>query len=178
MDCLNQIYTIAHVAEWQSGHAADCNRLRRFDSTSSNAYLYLSIHNPKEFMKKVVVSGGFDPVLIGHLEMLQKAKEIGSHLTVILNSDKFLLDKKGFVFMNFKERKKILLGFDCVDKVIKCVDKDNTVCQTISKLKEKNEIDIFANGGDRKNEKDIPEFEVCKKLGVKMIFDVGGNKIQ
>lgn len=129
-------------------------------------------------MKKIVVSGGFDPVHIGHLEMLKQAREIGSHLTVILNSDKFLLDKKGFIFMNFTERKKILLGFECVDKVIKCIDKDNTVCKTISKLREKNEIDIFANGGDRKNEKDIPEYEICKKLGVEMIFDVGGNKIQ
>jgi len=129
-------------------------------------------------MKKIVVSGGFDPVHIGHLEMLKQAREIGSHLTVILNSDKFLLDKKGFIFMNFTERKKILLGFECVDKVIKCIDKDNTVCKTISKLREKNEIDIFANGGDRKNKKDIPEYEICKKLGVEMIFDVGGNKIQ
>ena len=129
-------------------------------------------------MKKVVVSGGFDPVHIGHLEMLKQAKKIGCHLTVILNSDKFLLEKKGFVFMNFRERKKILLGFECVDKVIKCIDQDNTVRETIKGLKEKNQIDIFANGGDRKDEKDIPEYEVCKKLGVKMVFDVGGNKIQ
>ena len=77
-------------------------------------------------MKKIVVSGGFDPVHIGHLKLLEEAKLLGDHLTVILNSDKFLRDKKGFAFMPFNERKKILMGFKVVDKVIKCIDKDNT----------------------------------------------------
>ena len=45
-------------------------------------------------MKKIVVSGGFDPVHIGHLRMFQKAKNLGDHLNVILNSDEFLLEKK------------------------------------------------------------------------------------
>ena len=129
-------------------------------------------------MKKIAVSGGFDPVHIGHLEMLKQAKEIGDYLIVILNSDKFLLEKKGFVFMPFKERKEILLGFGCVDKVVKCVDKDNTVCETLKMLKLKNEIDIFANGGDRKNISDIPEHKVCNEMGIKMVFDIGGGKIQ
>ena len=47
-------------------------------------------------MKRVTVSGGFDPVHIGHLQMLDDAKALGDHLTVILNSDKFLLEKKGY----------------------------------------------------------------------------------
>ena len=51
-------------------------------------------------MKKVVVSGGFDPIHIGHLRLLKEAREIGDYLTVILNSDKFLVEKKGFCFMH------------------------------------------------------------------------------
>ncbi len=129
-------------------------------------------------MKKIVVSGGFDPVHVGHLEMFKKAKGLGKYLTVILNSDKFLKEKKGFVFMPYAERKKILLGFECVDRVEKCIDKDNTVCETLKKLKIKNQIDIFANGGDRKNKNDIPEYSICKKMGIKMLFDIGGGKIQ
>ena len=129
-------------------------------------------------MIKVVVSGVFDPLHIGHLRMFEKAKSIGDHLTVILNSDKFLREKKGFRFMTFSERKEIILGLKCVDRVIKCIDTDATVCKTILNLSKKNEIDIFDNGGDRSNSKQVPEYQVCKKNKIKMVFDVGGGKIQ
>lgn len=129
-------------------------------------------------MKKIVISGGFDPVHVGHLEMIEEAKSLGDHLTVILNSDRFLKEKKGYVFMPYTERKKILLGFKAVDKVVKCIDKDNTVNETLRILKNKNLVDIFANGGDRKNKSDIPEFKICKENNIKMVFDVGGGKIQ
>ena len=129
-------------------------------------------------MKTIVVSGGFDPVHVGHLEMLENAKKLGNHLIVILNSDRFLKEKKGFVFMKYKERKKILKGFSCVDEVIKCIDKDNTVCATLKMLSNKNKVDIFANGGDRKAISDIPEYEICKNNNIDMVFDVGGDKIQ
>ena len=127
-------------------------------------------------MKKIVVSGGFDPVHKGHLELFENAKKLGGHLTIILNTDSFLKEKKGYVFMTFKERKKILLGFECVDKVIKCIDKDNTVCETLIQMKSKNQVDIFANGGDRKKITDIPEHKICKENGIKMVFDIGGEK--
>lgn len=129
-------------------------------------------------MKKVVVSGGFDPLHIGHLRMFKQAKSIGSHLTVILNSDNFLLKKKGFKFMPFSERKEIILGLECVDRVVKSIDQDQTVCKTLEALSRKNEIDIFANGGDRKNKNQIPEYEICKKNNIKMVFESGGDKIQ
>ena len=129
-------------------------------------------------MKKIVVSGGFDPVHIGHLRMFQKAKELGDHLNVIINSDEFLIKKKGYKFMNFKERREIILGFSCVDKVTKCIDSDNTVCKTLEMLSKNNSIDIFANGGDRKNLEDIPEEKVCAENNIKMVFGVGGGKVQ
>ena len=129
-------------------------------------------------MKKVVVSGGFDPVHIGHLRLFIQARKLGDHLTVILNSDNFLLNKKGFLFMPIEERKEILMGFASVDKVIESIDEDNTVVKSIEKLAKENAIDIFANGGDRKNIKDIPEYEICKKHAIEMIFDIGGGKIQ
>ena len=102
-------------------------------------------------MKKIVVSGGFDPVHVGHLKLLEESRNLGDSLTVILNTNNFLKEKKGFIFMPFEERKKILLGFNCVDRVVKCLDTDQTVCKTLLSLKKKNQVDIFANGGDRKN---------------------------
>ena len=129
-------------------------------------------------MKKIVVSGGFDPIHIGHLRMFQKAKNLGDHLNVIINSDEFLQEKKGYKFMNFEERKEIILGFSCVDEVTKCIDKDNTVCKTLEMLSKKGAIDVFANGGDRKNADDIPEYQVCVENKIELVFEIGGSKIQ
>lgn len=121
----------------------------------------------------VCVSGGYDPVHVGHLDNLKAAYALGDKLVVILNTDEFLLKKKGYVFMTFEERKEILENFWCVDRVIKCIDEDMSVCKTLEMLKP----DIFAKGGDRTAD-NIPEVEVCQRLGIKMMFDVGGGKTQ
>ncbi len=174
------------AAEWQSGYAADCKSVYAgsIPTSASTKENYLKVYPGKfaiifDFMlKKVVVSGGFDPLHIGHIRMFQEAKKLGKHLTVILNSDDFLEKKKGFKFMSFRERKEIISSLECVDKVVKSIDKDHTVCSTIKSLLKSNEIHIFANGGDRRNINQIPEYEICKENNIKMVFDVGGGKIQ
>lgn len=125
-------------------------------------------------MKIIAVSGGFDPVHIGHIRYFKEAKKLGK-LVVILNSDRFLKRKKGFVFMPFKQRKEVLESIRYVDKVVPCIDKDQTVAKTLAKLKP----DIFAKGGDRKfSNLPTSETKVCDKLKIKMKFLVGGKKIQ
>jgi len=121
------------------------------------------------FIITVAVSGGFDPIHIGHLELFRQSKNLGHRLIVILNSDRFLLEKKGYVFMPFNERKKILESIDSIDEVVECIDEDNTVRKTLKKVRP----DIFANGGDRVDD-NIPEKETCNKLGIKMCFGIGG----
>jgi len=123
-------------------------------------------------MKIVAVSGGFDPVHFGHIRYFRSAKKLGK-VIVILNSDRFLKKKKGFALMPYKERKEILEAIRYVDKVIPCIDRDQSVSKTLAKLKP----DIFAKGGDR-TIKNIPEKDVCKKLKIKMKFLVGGKKVQ
>jgi len=120
----------------------------------------------------IAVSGGFDPIHIGHIKLLKEAKKFG-HLVVILNSDRFLTIKKGRPFMPFNERKNILESIRYVDKVIPCIDKDQSVCETLKKLKP----NIFANGGDRING-NILETEVCEENNIKMMFGIGGGKIE
>ena len=132
-------------------------------------------------MKKndcVVVSGGFDPIHIGHLRMIQEAAKLASKVIVIANSDSFLLKKKGYAFMPINERIEILEGFSGVYRAVESIDEDMTVCKTLEWLASEENIKCFANGGDRKNEADIPEAEVCKKFDIAMEFNVGGGKIQ
>ena len=126
-----------------------------------------------EERKVVAVSGGFDPVHVGHIQMIEEAAEHGD-VMVIINSDDWLLRKKGYIFMPFQERKKIIQSIKYVKKVIDCIDENMSVCKTLEKLKP----DIFCNGGDRKNINDILEADICKRLNIKMIFDIGGTKIQ
>src|ERR1041385_2323159 len=130
----------------------------------------------KFFKKKkiIAVSGGFDPVHIGHVRMFQEAAQLADKLVVIINDDDWLMRKKGFVFMNEKERGEIIKEFECVDKVYvyHSPSGSNSVAGALRQIKP----DIFANGGDKKTEEDIPESEVCNELGIKMIFNVGGRK--
>ena len=127
----------------------------------------------KNQKKVVAVSGGFDPVHIGHIKYFKEAKSLGDCLVVILNSDNFLKAKKSYVFMPFDERRMIIESIRYVDKVIPCIDEDQTVCKTLACLRP----NIFAKGGDRTAE-NIPEYNVCKRLGIEMVFNVGGGKIQ
>lgn len=124
-------------------------------------------------MKKVAVSGGFDPLHVGHINLFKEAKKLGDYLVVILNSDEFLMTKKKYIFMPFEQRKEMIESIRWVDEVVPCIDKDQTVCQTLRKIKP----DIFANGGDR-NKKNIPEVAVCQEIGAQMVFNIGGGKIQ
>ena len=122
--------------------------------------------------KTICVSGGFDPVHIGHLRMMQEASKFGEVIAIV-NSDKWLMRKKGYIFMPFKERCEIIKGFTAVTSTSHVNDADNTVCEALRRLKP----DYFANGGDRKTN-NTPEMDVCEELGIEMLWGVGGGKIQ
>ena len=126
----------------------------------------------------VVVSGGFDPIHIGHLRMIQEAQKLASKVIVIVNTDRFLLEKKGYVFMCIEERLEIIKAISGVYKVVESIDEDMTVCKTLESLAEEESIMCFANGGDREIISDIAEAEICKKLDIELEFNVGGGKIQ
>jgi cytidyltransferase-like protein len=121
----------------------------------------------------VAISGAFDPIHIGQLRYIRAAAELGDKLVVILNSDDFLLRKKGFIFRPFAERKEILESIKGVDEVLASIDDDQTVSKTLEMLKP----DIFAKGGLRTGPKNIPEAETCKKIGCKLVVHVGGAQI-
>ena len=123
-------------------------------------------------VKTICVSGGFDPIHIGHLRMMQQAARYGQ-LIVIVNSDPWLLRKKGYVFMPFAERCELIAGFSCVTQTVAVNDDDSSVCEALQRIRP----DYFANGGDRKAD-NVPEVSLCQQLGIKMLWNMGGEKIR
>lgn len=127
-------------------------------------------------LKTIAVSGGFDPLHIGHIRMFKAASMLG-RVVVILNNDNWLKDKKGFVFMPQSERAELISEYPFVDAVVltdhKENDVDRSVCRTLAMVKP----DMFANGGDRLSS-NTPELAYCKETGIQMVFNIGGGKVQ
>ena len=124
-------------------------------------------------MKIVVVSGGFDPLHSGHIAYFREAKELGMYLIVGVNSDEWLMRKKGYVFMPIEEREEIIKSIEYVNGVNRFNDDDDSSIDLLNKVKywyPSVEI-IFANGGDR-NESNCRELSVS---GVKFVYGVGGT---
>ena len=123
----------------------------------------------------VAVSGGFDPVHIGHIRMFKEAKKYGD-VVAILNNDNWLMAKKGFVFMPEQERKEILESIKYIDEVVLTKHEKGTKDMSVCKELEILLPDIYANGGDR-TITNIPEVDLCDQLGIKMIWNIGGGKV-
>jgi len=121
----------------------------------------------------VAVSGAFDPMHAGHIRYIREAARLGNRLVVILNSDEFIMKKKGFVFWPQNERKEIIESLKGVDEVVLAVDEDQTVRKTLEMLKP----DIFAKGGYAINPEHVPESDTCQALGIKLVTNVGGSPI-
>lgn len=124
----------------------------------------------------IVTSGYFDPIHVGHIEYFRLAKELGDRLIVIVNNRHQTLIKKRQEFMYFKERMEIVKSIRYVDEVVASIDKGPSVSETLEDLIQYMTIDIFAQGGDRYAD-DIPEFDMCNRLGIKIV-DGLGEKIQ
>ncbi len=124
--------------------------------------------------KVVATSGGFDPIHPGHISCIIESKKYGDTLAVIVNGDAFLAAKKGRPFQNLKTRCQIVSGIREVDYVIPFeIANDQTVSKALEALKP----DVFTKGGDRVDEKTIPEWQTCKEHGIEIISGVGEDKL-
>lgn len=129
--------------------------------------------------KAIIVSGYFNPLHKGHLELFQKAKALGDILIVIVNSDHQRKLKGSSEFMDEEERATIVDNIKGVDFTMVSIDKTKTQNKSLEHIYKlnKGQFDLyFANGGDQTNDT-IPEAEICNKLGIKLI-DGLGDKIQ
>jgi len=132
-------------------------------------------------MKYVLVTGGFDPLHSGHIELFNAARDLGDKLVVGINSDNWLRRKKGKYFMPFMEREIIIKNLAIVDKVIEFDDEDNSANDAIEIMLSTQDLHfntklIFANGGDRTRD-NIKEYEKYgKDPRVEFAFGIGGEK--
>lgn len=134
----------------------------------------------KRKYKIVAVSGYFVVLHLGHIQYMEEAKKLVQKLEktnkvkllVIVNNNIQQIQKKGRIIHNALDIKKIILKFPFVNNVILSVDTDRTQNRTLEKIKP----DYFVKGGDSTPE-NTPELEICKKIGCKVLFGVGGKKI-
>ena len=130
-------------------------------------------------LKAVIVSGYFNPLHKGHLELFEKAKAFGDELWVIVNSDLQRALKGSTEFMDEKERLIIVSAIGIVDKALVSIDTDKTQCTTLGDLADKYSgiyEFYFANGGDQNNDS-IPEVPICEEKGIGLLEGLG-DKIQ
>lgn len=150
--------------------------------------------------KVMILSGGFDPIHSGHIELFENAKKEADHVVVCVNSDEWLQKKKGINFLPIEERIKIIKTFRCVDDVISFPDDEfgsavNGIKIVVEKYKDyykevtllgcgevysESNIStefIFGNGGDR-NDKSTPsqEQKYCEDNGITLRWNLGGDK--
>lgn len=126
-------------------------------------------------MKIVLITGGFDPLHSGHIAYFKAAKTLGDMLIVGLNSDDWLVRKKGAAFMPWNERLCIINNLSMVDEVYTFDDDDGSAKHFIQQARAHYpdaEL-IFANGGDRTKD-NIPEMDIVDS-NLAFVFGVGGE---
>jgi cytidyltransferase-like protein len=128
-------------------------------------------------MKRVIVSGYFNPLHGGHLDMIEAAEQLGDYLIVIVNNDDQQRIKKGKIILGQDNRARLMNALKHVHEVVIAVDKDAPVIETLRQIAAVYPDDelIFANGGDRDSDKVTPETAVCAELGIRMVYGVGGT---
>ena len=126
-------------------------------------------------MKIVLITGGFDPLHSGHIAYFKAAKTLGDMLIVGLNSDDWLVRKKGAAFMPCNERLCIINNLSMVDEVYTFDDDDGSAKHFIQQARAHYpdaEL-VFANGGDRTKD-NIPEMDAIDS-NLSFVFGVGGE---
>ena len=144
----------------------------RADNAGSPELLARASQAGRSVATLVLVSGGFDPIHRGHIALLRAADNIG-RVVVALNSDAWLVRKKGYAFMEWEERAAILRACRFVSRVMGVSDGDDTVCHALETLRP----GYFVNGGDR-TQPNAKEHALCQRLGIRELFNVGGGKVQ
>ena len=129
-------------------------------------------------MKRIIVSGYFNPPHGGHLDMIEQARNFGDYLIVVVNNDKAQMLKKGKIIFPEQNRMRLMAALRDVDEVFLSVDSDLGQAETLRALRAKYPDDelIFGNGGDRDpSHHALPENEqqAAEECDIKLVFGLG-----
>ena len=125
-----------------------------------------------------IVSGGFDPIHPGHIMMMKDCLKFSNYLIVGVNSNKWLINKKGNYFMDIQHRIYVVSSLNVVNETMEFEDDDKgSANNLLIKIRDKysNDKIIFANGGDRSDSSKILEFETAKQYNIDLKFGIGGS---
>ena len=125
-----------------------------------------------------IVSGGFDPIHPGHIMMMKDCLKFSNYLIVGVNSNKWLINKKGNFFMDIQHRIYVVSSLNVVNETMEFEDDDKgSANNLLIKIRNKysNDKIIFANGGDRSDSSKILEFETAKQYNIDLKFGIGGS---
>ena len=124
-----------------------------------------------------IVSGYFNPLHVGHLDLMESARSVAAALIVIVNNDDQQLRKKGRIIQDQASRLRIVRALRVVDQAVVADDEDDTVRATLTRLRAEHPQAAltFCNGGDRSSPGATPEAETCARLGIDVIYGVGGE---
>ena len=125
-----------------------------------------------------IVSGGFDPIHPGHIMMMKDCLKFSNYLIVGVNSNKWLINKKGNYFMDIRHRIYVVNSLNVVNETMEFEDDDKgSANNLLIKIRNKysNDKIIFANGGDRSDSSKILEFETAKQYNIDLKFGIGGS---
>lgn len=134
-------------------------------------------------MKRVIVSGHFNPLHGGHIDMIEAAARLGDYLIVSVNNDKAQMLKKGKIILDEQNRTRLMAALRDVDEVVLSVDEDEGQALTLRKIRAMYPDDelIFANGGDRDpNRHALPanETQSCIDCNIQTVFGVGSHEVE
>ena len=125
-----------------------------------------------------IVSGGFDPIHPGHIMMMKDCLKFSNYLIVGVNSNKWLINKKGNYFMDIQHRIYVVSSLNVVNETMEFEDdEEGSANNLLIKIRNKysNDKIIFANGGDRSDSSKILEFETAKQYNIDLKFGIGGS---
>lgn len=128
-------------------------------------------------MKIVILSGFFNPLHGGHLDMIEDGASLGDKLVVIVNNDVQQRLKKGKIILDELNRLRLISALKHVDDAVLSIDQNPPVIETLRIIAREHPNDeiVFANGGDRSSPSVVPETEVCAEFGIEMVYGIGGS---